>query len=166
MSKAERQFALDSSVILDFYKVGLLDTLFSLPFAFVVTNLISEDIDDPDIQTLINAGVRVEDLDGSQMVEVFVIFDRSPDLSLYDSSIFWWGKHYSVGILTGDKPLRTVADAERVLCYGSIWLLEQLISRGTISRTEAAVALSRMLSLGRRLPLNDCKKRIAEWERG
>lgn len=166
MSKAERQFALDSSVILDFHKVGLLDTLFSLPFAFVVTNLITEDLDEPDLQTLINAGVRVEALDGPQFEAVADIADRFPDLSIYDSSLLWWAKLHSVGILTGDKPLRLVAHSQKVLCHGSIWLLEQLIARGTIPRPEAAVALSRMLSLGRRLPVDECKKRIAEWERG
>ena len=164
MSKAERQFALDSSVILDFHKVGLLDTLFALPFSFVVTNLIAEDLDEPDLQSLVNAGVRVEALEGSQFEEVSNIADKFPNLSIYDSSLLWWANLHSVGILTGDKPLRLVAHSQKVICHGSIWLLEQLIVRGTIPPPEAAVALSRMLSLGRRLPVDECKKRIEDWE--
>ncbi len=66
-------------------------------------------------------------------------------------------------LLTGDRHLREAATQEGVAVHGTLWLLDELVRLGTIVPLQAA-ALEHMLAHGRRLPQDECQKRIERWK--
>jgi predicted nucleic acid-binding protein len=61
-------------------------------------------------------------------------------------------KQENCPLLTGDKALRYAAEAEKVQCMGTIWLVRQMLIHKLLSITEAQIAFEKMLNAGRRLP--------------
>lgn len=86
---------------------------------------------------------------------VEVLFDAEPDLSYYDRLILVQAKEQGCLLLTGDKRLRRRTEAAGVICRGSIWAVEELIKRRSISIEEARKAYARMRGAGRRLPFEE-----------
>jgi len=63
-------------------------------------------------------------------------------------------------LLTGDKALREVANIYKVAVHGTIWLVDQMIQKRTISVERAESAFEQMKNLGSRLPWREVDKLI------
>jgi len=113
----------DTSCLIDLRKGGLLTTALTLPFQFVVAlPLITAELHDftaADWGDLQARGLRVIDLDATQVRRAFALKGRFPGLSAYDCfSLELTQSTPHAMLLTGDQQLRRRASALGVEVHG------------------------------------------------
>ena len=68
-------------------------------------------------------------------------------------------------LLTGDRPLTNAARENGITVHGILWVFDQLISAGLMTFQTAHKRLSALMAINRRLPVSECKKRLALWKK-
>jgi len=84
-------------------------------------------------------------------------------LSASDKSVFALAIELNAFILTGDGLLRKIAATQRIEVHGMIWLLDRFLEMKLITKKKANTQLKHLMAYNRRLPIEDCEKRLAEW---
>lgn len=90
---------------------------------------------------LLNLGLNLADIDPMEMEAAVGYTQSYPQLSLYDGLALAIAKQRGWVLLNGDKPLRKVAEREKVECHGTIWVYDQLKEEGIISQKEMTAAM-------------------------
>lgn len=160
-----RVYVSDANIWIDFSHAGLLDALFALPYTFVSTDFVVQELEHPAPAGLVERGLVVEMLAGEAIAELFTLTGQHANISLEDLSCFWVARRQRHPLLTGDARLRRLAEQAGLQVHGALWLLDQLVAHGIASSTLAAAGLRAMLARGARLPSTACEQRLAEWER-
>jgi predicted nucleic acid-binding protein len=153
----------DTNIWIDFGRAGLLDALFALPFTFVSTDFVVNELDTPHPTDLRARGLVVQGLTEAEVQSLFVLMAEHGNSSLADVSCYLVAKAQGHALLTGDGRLRKQAVKDGVQVHGALWLLDQLVLHAVIKPTIAAQALHTMLAEGARLPANECEQRLAAW---
>lgn len=153
----------DTNIWIDFGHAGLLDALFALPFTFVSTDFVVDELNHPAPAGLLALGLVVETLSEEAVAELFGLMDQHGNSSLADVSCYLVAKTQGKPLLTGDGRLRKQAAKDGLEVRGALWLLDQLVAHDIIATAHAAAALQAMLDAGARLPQAECSHRIATW---
>ena len=154
----------DANVLIDLHVGGLLPEALTRPVQLVAPDLVTAELDDPSGPVLVSQGLREESLSATEIRELAQLKAKHPRaLSVMDLAALILAKRLRVILLTGEKLLREVAEAEGVEVRGTIWLLDQMIASDMLGVSNAAAALESMLAAGRRLPVAECEKRLRTW---
>lgn len=159
----QRVYISDTNIWIDFGRAGLLDALFTLPFTFVSTDFVVDELNHPAPVGLLARGLVVEALAEEAVAHLFGLMAEHGNSSLADVSCYLVAKAKGVPLLTGDGRLRKQAANDGVQVHGALWLLDQLVAHEIIATGHAAAALRAMLDSGARLPPNECAHRQAAW---
>jgi predicted nucleic acid-binding protein len=159
-----RVYISDTNIWIDFDHAGLLDALFALPFTFVSTDFVVQELNDPAPAGLVERGLMVEVLPGEILGELFVLKGQHDNISLSDLSCFWVARQRQYPLLTGDARLRRLAEQAGLQVHGALWLLDKLVEHGVTPRVQAAAGLRAMLACDARLPASACEERLAAWK--
>ncbi len=159
----QRVYISDTNIWIDFGRAGLLDALFALPFTFVSTDFVVDELNHPAPAGLLERGLVVETLAEVAVEQLFTLMAEHGNSSLADVSCYLIAKTQGVPLLTGDGRLRKQAEKDGVQVHGALWLLDQLVAHEVIARNHAAAALQAMLDAGARLPQAECAHRLAAW---
>jgi predicted nucleic acid-binding protein len=158
----------DANILIDLLKINLLDTFFKLEFDFQVTDMVFAEIREEnladlkrciDLNLLTMQGFTFEDLLQIQLIE-----DNNPVLSVADCSCLCLAEKFSGTLLTGDGALRRIAEQQNIPVHGILWVLDELIARGLLAKTEAHDKLLQLKELNPRLPDHECRKRLKAWK--
>jgi predicted nucleic acid-binding protein len=158
----------DANILIDLLKINLLDTFFKLEFDFQVTDMVFAEIREEnladlkrciDLNLLTMQGFTFEDLLQIQLIE-----DNNPVLSIADCSCLFLAEKFSATLLTGDGALRRIAEQQNIPVHGILWVLDELIARGLLAKTEAHDKLLQLKELNPRLPDHECRKRLKAWK--
>lgn len=84
-------------------------------------------------------------------------------LSISDKSVLSLAIELNALILTGDGLIRKISNLQKIEVHGIIWLLDRFILMKLITRREALHQLKKLMIYNKRLPTEDCEKRISEW---
>ena len=152
------RWVLDAGVVFDFAAGDLLDALFRLPFAFCTPDLLTAELKRPPATLLVQLGLEVETMPGESLVEIIALRSGYSALSLNDVAAFVLARNLGVGLLTGDRRLRALAEQSGVEVHGTLWLLERMITHELIAPSQAVAALDAMLGAGSRLPAAEVQK--------
>lgn len=153
----------DTNIWIDFQHAGLLKEIFKLPYEFLTTDFVIDELQEPEGSTLVGLGLKVAALDGTDVAALFSLSQAHGHSSLPDMSCFYIASKMGCPLLTGDGALRKLAKNEKVIVYGSLWLLDRLVEFELIAPALAAAGLQGMLDAGSRLPAAECDKRRADW---
>ena len=159
----QRIYISDTNIWIDFGHAGLLDALFVLPFTFVSTDFVVDELSHPEPAGLVERGLVVEVLPPEKVEQLFGLMAEHGNSSLADVSCYLVAKTQGLPLLTGDGRLRKQAAKDGVQVHGALWLLDQLVELEFIATTRAAAALQVMLDAGARLPQAECDHRLARW---
>lgn len=85
-------------------------------------------------------------------------------LSLEDCSVLRLATDLSAPLLTGDADLRSTAESLGVRVHGMLWVLDVLIERSHLTKTDAATALRELLRCGSRFPVSEVEQRLRDWK--
>jgi predicted nucleic acid-binding protein len=155
----------DASILFDAVKGGILHEMFQLPFIFITSDFVAyRELKTPPLSSFEKAGIRIEELSGSQIRMLEEIHISYRNLSVNDISVYILAKDLSVTLVTGDDALRRYAESSGVQVHGILWILDELVRNEIIRKTDAAIALRRMLDHGCRLPKTECDDRFSRWD--
>ena len=98
------------------------------------------------------------------MAQVLALVEAWRRVSTNDLFAFFAARREQAILLTGDGPLRRVAEQMRVEVHGIFWLLEQMVAYQILSPAKAAQALRKMRKQGSRLPDDLYAQYLARWE--
>jgi hypothetical protein len=122
----QRVYISDTNIWIDFGRAGLLDALFALPFTFVSTDFVVDELNHPAPAGLLERGLVVETLAEEAVEQLFTLMAEHGNSSLADVSCYLIAKTQGVPLLTGDGRLRKQAEKDGVQVHGALWLLDQL----------------------------------------
>lgn len=153
----------DANILIDLEEGELLELLFRLPYQFSVPDILfAEELEDQHSH-LPGMGLLLGELEPQSMVYAFELIQRVKGPSRNDCFALALAKQKNCPLLSGDRALRQVAEAEAVVVMGTIWLVEEMILRDIISIEQARSAYQRMRANARRLPWDKALQRLDEW---
>ncbi len=128
----------DTSCMIDLRKAGLLEALLRLPYRFVMPNTLFDDewlcLTDEEKAAVCAQGLEVIDLSGNLVLRAQGYFNRHAALKLNDCFALTLAEEIEDSILmTGDGPLRRIADDNAVEVRGVLWATDELEAHGVVA---------------------------------
>ncbi len=160
---SRRRCVTDSSIWIDLHAAELTTHAFCLPLKLSAPDLVIGELRSPDGRELIAKGLHVEELSGElleQVVELAAGFGR---VSRTDLSALVVALDQQAILLTGDKALRSAAEARGVEVHGTLWVLDSMVERGIIDGRQAVRAGQQMVRTGSRFPEDELRRRVRRW---
>jgi predicted nucleic acid-binding protein len=129
---------------------NLLEKMFKLPFVFAVPDILyTEELCDFD-NDLTEFGLKILPLTSETMEYRQKI--NYPGASSNDLFALSLARQENCPLVTGDGILREACIKEKVVIYGTLWIVDELISHDIISEDEARQSFEIMKEQKRRLP--------------
>lgn len=167
----------DANVFIDLESMGLLDLWFQLGITTLTSSFVVMELEDgghENALACIRAGQAMEaEISGEEMAGPFADFQDThggTGLSETDLSVIYLAIREDAMVLSGDRLLRTTAEARHLEVHGTLWIMDRLVDDGVL---KSAVAADRLEALTRRtgreqryLPKVECESRISRWRRG
>ncbi len=164
----------DSSVIIDLAKVGLIESAFSLPYDFVMPDVMFADelidLGAYSHNQLLEAGLTIGELDSDGVGLAFQYAANYHKVGEKDCFALALAKVLSedkeTALLTGDAKLKEAADSEDIEAHGLLWVCDEMNDHGTVERQvlhDALVFLDKDPFV--RLPRVEVRKRILRLRR-
>lgn len=160
--------ALDTSTMLDLYVGGVLRDAAGLPLVLMAPDfVIAEEFRDPPGGRLVEAGiVTPQVLTPDEMDRASGLHREHPRaLSYNDCAYLVLAEQRGLLLLTSERRLRAVAEERGIPVRGTLWVMDEMVRLKLLTRARAADAMRAMLDQGRRLPEDECRRRIERWRR-
>lgn len=136
----------DTSCLIDLHKVRLLPVMLRLPHRFIVPPPVRHSemlgLSGRDWRSLEDAGLVAPDPDFEHVAEALALRIRHPALSLADCACVVEARHHDNAVLlTGDRPLRRLAEAAGLCVHGVLWIVDELWRAGVCCATRLIATL-------------------------
>ncbi len=153
----------DTNIFIDLWNIGLLERFCELPFSirttdFVVGELKTQGVRDAVRQLSQDGKITVKTFKSHEYGEIMSLQDKN--LSFQDCTVLYYALSGEYKLLTGDRNLRTVAERRGLEVSGIIYVLDELLRHGILSRDEYVNKLKALLESNHRLPMKEIMKRI------
>ena len=157
----------DTSVIIDLARGGLLERIFSLPYEFVVPDVLYKlELENYEGPRLLELGLRIEPLNHQEVEGAIRFRQNQSKLSVPDSFALSLAKSRQWVLLSGDADLRDMASQKIVECHGVLWLFDQMELNHTIAIKTLKQALKAIVEHPRcRLPRTEVRQRQQHYEK-
>jgi hypothetical protein len=158
-------FVSDSSVLIDLERGGLTEAAFQCGISMLVPDLLYEnELSDSTGPYLMRLGLGVTSLTPDELSAAQDLQSNRPALSLEDCFALICATRREHTLLAGDGPLRKEAAAQSVTCRGLLWLLDEMLTSGKVSKTLLCEGLNRIAQHQRcRLPRSEVDARLRAW---
>lgn len=165
MARSPLRCVADSNVWIDLHRGQVLPSVFELPIEWSAPDVILAELTEPIAATLLSLGLGQIELTGDHVAGVEVLAERHTELSRADLFALVAAKIGRATLITGDQSLREPAALEGLRVHGTLWVLDQLVGSGTLTRSVARAALDRIVLKGRRLPRTEVARMLARLQR-
>lgn len=155
----------DTNILFDVIKIGALPEFFSLDYEICTTVFVMHEILPSPQKELIETFIRAKRLIvfdfSAEEIEAVQNFNTERDLKRFtDKSVIWKSLQLNCPMLTGDQRMREVAEKMNIEVHGSIWIIDELVTKTLISSEKAILLLEQLLLTNSRLPKDEIEKRI------
>ena len=160
----------DTNIFIDLFKIGLLNAFFTLPWEIHTTDFVISELKEPSQNAVAKAFIKqkrlkVGTLSSEDLTEILLCRNATgKKVSFTDYSVCFYAKKNGYTLLTGDGPLRKVAESEGIPVHGILYLLDELITNGILAPLSATEALKHLKSINPRLPIGDVEERLKKWK--
>lgn len=148
----------DASVILDLAKTRLIESTLALSFDFVIPDVIFDqellDLGTYSPADLVRLGFTIATLNSNGVAAAFAHYGRNRSrLSLNDCFALAQAEIQDCILMTGDGPLRLVAEKMKIEVHGLLWVASLISEHGTCPKDRLIAALQQLHDdPSRRLP--------------
>ena len=139
---------------------NLTQKMFKLPYQFAVPDILYYEELEDEHENLIEYGLVMKTLSSESISYVANTLHQYPKIGFYDKLALATAKQEGCPLVTGDGALRKAGQKEAVVIFGTVWLVDELISHSIITVNEAKKAYSLMKVSGRRLPWKVIDERL------
>jgi len=155
----------DTSVLIDLERGKLLEQAFSCDLTMVVPDLLyARELETENGPFLRKLGLGVVALAPDEVDFAQQLRKQRPGLSLPDCFALSCARREGHALVSGDKLLRTEAQARQCTVFGLLWILDQMEATGKVAPAMLHEGLSRIWNHPRkRLPKNDVMARLQRW---
>jgi len=159
----------DANIFIDLCDIGLIEDFFTLPWSIHTTDLVLKEVKNPDHVTKLNSiqkKLTVKDYKPMELLSLVRFqkeIHKTCNLSIQDCSILLYCESNGFQLLTGDKVLRTKATARQVQVRGILYIFDELVNNGIISKQNAVIKLDLLKSKNPRLPQKEIERRLSLW---
>ena len=168
VTTADRIVAIkDANVVIDLVEAGLFKVWFSLGIHTITTDIVIKELSEGSqweyVYPIIEEGLLgVEEFSSDEMM-TSVDLSKSHGISVADASVLFLSQKLEAVLLTGDKRLRRSSEALGIEVHGVLWVIDILLERDVILKTQALAGLHLLLAAGTRLPTNEVERRMSAW---
>ena len=139
----------DASVILDLAKTRLIEATLALPFEFVIPDVIlNEELIDLGSYTatdLIRLGFKIGTLDGTGAAAAMAHYaGNALKVSINDCFALAYAQQHKCILMTGDGPLRSLAERLNLEVHGFLWAASEIADRKTFPLDRLVAALKQL----------------------
>lgn len=142
----------DSNILIDLIVVDQIENMFKLPYSFGVPNILFDQELKKEHLNLLDLGLEIKNLSSHSVAYAFELAEIYPKPGRNDLFALALAKQESCPLLTGDLDLREAAEAEAVILYGTIWVIDHIVRQKLVSVNEARNIYEQMKEKKRRLP--------------
>jgi len=155
----------DTSVLIDLERGGLLEQAFACGLTMVVPDLLyARELETDNGPLLRKLGLGVVALNPDEVDFAQKVRKQRPGLSLPDCFALSCARRQDHALVSGDKLLRTEAQARHCAVYGLLWILDQMEKSGNVGTSTLHEGLSRVWNHPRqRLPKAEVMERLHRW---
>ena len=155
----------DTNILFDVIKIGALPEFFSLDYEICTTVFVMHEILPFAQRELVETFIRAKKLTvynfTEEEIEAVQNFDTERSLKRFtDKSVIWKSLQLNCPMLTGDQRMREVAEKMNIEVHGSIWIVDELVTKSLISSDKAVELFEQLLLTNSRLPKDEIEKRI------
>lgn len=158
----------DANILIDLLKIDLLDSFFQLEYDFHVTDMAFAEIQEEntaDLSFFLETGLLTrQGFSFEELLQIQLLEVENSVLSIADCSCLYLSRKVTATLLTGDAALRRIAEQNDIPVRGILWVFDEMVDGGIISKQEARDKLFELMELNPRLPAKECQKRIKAWK--
>jgi len=160
----------DANILIDLIDADLLDLFFKLKFEMNIADFVVNEFENEEYVTRLNKFIkkgklRQHSFNHNELTEIIDYRNRySSRLSVPDCSCIYLARNLSATLLTGDQPLTKAARENNLKVHGTLWVFEQLILARLLNHQTARARLKVLMDINRRLPVLECKRKLALWK--
>ena len=168
--RKERVVVSDTNILFDLLSINLLEDFFLLPFEISTTDFVIHEIHRQEQIDIINKYIltkklKVVSFSFSEIKEITNIYKTSSNnTSITDCSVWYYAKKTQGRLLTGDNKLRKSAERDNVKVSGVLYVFDSLIEYDILGKEKCTKKLTQLMNINKRLPNNECNKRIKNWK--
>lgn len=170
MKTSVRVTVQDANILIDLMKADLLAIFFSQAYEFITTDLVLDELHIeqqlPLRPYIVSGKLRVIAVDHAALIAINKLLQQYKRLSLQDCSAMHFAESLDAILMTGDGCLRRAAQGCGIQVCGMLRILDELVSQNLIEELDACQRLRQLMRLDRRLPADECIKRISSWCKG
>ncbi len=153
----------DTNIFIDLWNIGLLERFCELPLSIHTTDFVVGELQTQGVRNAVwklsEAGrLTVKTFKSHEYGEIMALQDKN--LSFQDCTVLYYALSGEYRLLTGDRNLRTVAERHGLQVSGVIYVIDELLRRGILSKEEYIEKLKALLESNHRLPMKEILKRI------
>lgn len=156
----------DASVLIDMHWAGAWVGFFRLQYSWMTPDLVASEVRSFEIQDVVKRhGLMIVSLSETQMSKLPAMMDAYRGPGFRDLAALCLARDVGACLATCDSRLREAAEAEGVVCFGSLRLLKDMVNGHFVTPARAMTGLLNMLANGSRLPRTECAELFASWAR-
>lgn len=155
----------DTNVFFDVINIGALPEFFSLDFEICTTAFVIAEIRQQHQREMIDAFIRAKKLTvynfSAEEIDDIQNFESTKSLKRFtDKSVIWKSLQIQCPMLTGDKKMRDIAEKMGVEVHGSLWIINELITRELITNEKALTLIEELKKTNDWLPKSEVEKMV------
>jgi predicted nucleic acid-binding protein len=159
----------DTNILFDVIKIGALPEFFSLDYEICTTVFVMQEILPSPQKEMVETFIRAKKLIvydfSAEEIEEVQNFNTGRDLKRFtDKTVIWKSLQLNCPMLTGYQRMREVAEKMNIEVHGSIWIIDELVTKTLISSEKAILLLEQLLLTNSRLPRDEIEKRINKYD--
>jgi predicted nucleic acid-binding protein len=158
----------DTNVFIDILYFDWVQYLFALELEIYTTEYVLLELHEPQRLKLealaANGQLIVHKLGASELAEIEAV-EMPKGFSQTDKSVVWLAQKIQALVLTGDAPVRKFCEKAGLEVHGIIWVFDMLVERKIMKHSEAAGCLEKLLAYNKRLPFDECERRVENWKK-
>jgi predicted nucleic acid-binding protein len=154
----------DTNVFFDVI-TGALPEFFSLDYEICTTAFVIAEIRQAHQKEMIDAFVRAKKLTvydfSAEEIDDVLNFENIKGLNRFtDKSVIWKSLQIQCPMLTGDKKMRDIAESLGIEVHGSLWVINELITKEMITNEKALTLIEELKKTNDWLPGNEIEKMV------
>jgi len=158
----------DTNIFIDLLNIELLDIFLKLEYEIHTTDFVIAELNDNQVKILgksINENkILLDKANEDDLVEIIKLQHKKRTLSITDMSVYYFAKEQNAIILTGDKQFRNYAKDNKRDVRGILWVLDEILKQELLKEGILIEKLTKLIASNKRLPADDCKKRLMKWK--